>query len=49
MIQATVGGVLLGVLYVATGRNLIAPILAHGIGNSIDFNVMYLGLYPGVG
>ncbi len=49
VIQATVGGVLLGVLYVATGRNLVAPILAHGIGNSIDFIVMYLGLYPGVG
>jgi membrane protease YdiL (CAAX protease family) len=49
VIQATVGGVLLGVLYLATGRNLLAPILAHGIGNSIDFTVMYLGLYPGVG
>ena len=49
VIQATVGGVLLGILYVATGRNLLAPILAHGIGNSIDFMVMYLGRYPGVG
>ncbi len=49
VIQATVGGVLLGILYIATGRNLLAPILAHGIGNSIDFTVMYLGLYPGVG
>ena len=49
VIQATVGGVLLGVLYLVTGRNLLAPILAHGIGNSIDFTVMYLGLYPGVG
>ncbi len=49
VIQATVGGVLLGILYIATGRNLVAPILAHGIGNSIDFTVMYLGLYPGVG
>jgi uncharacterized protein len=49
VIQATVGGVLLGVLYLATGRNLVAPILAHGIGNSIDFTVMYLGRYPGVG
>ena len=43
MIQATVGGVLLGILYIATGRNLIAPIVAHGLGNSIDFTVMYLG------
>jgi membrane protease YdiL (CAAX protease family) len=49
MIQATVAGVLLGVLYLATGRNLVVPILAHGISNSIDFVVMYLGLYPGVG
>ena len=49
VIQATVGGVLLGVLYLVTGRNLLAPILAHGIGNSIDFTVMYCGLYPGVG
>ena len=49
VIQATVGGVLLGVLYLLTGRNLVAPIVAHGLGNSIDFTVMYLGLYPGVG
>lgn len=49
VIQATVGGVLLGVLYLLTGRNLVAPIVAHGLGNSVDFTVMYLGLYPGVG
>ena len=49
VIQATVGGALLGILYIATGRNLLAPILAHGLGNSIDFTMMYLGLYPGVG
>jgi len=49
VIQATVGGVLLGVLYLVTGRNLLAPILAHGVGNSIDFTVMYFGHYPGVG
>lgn len=45
VIQATVAGV----LYLATGRNLIAPIVAHGVSNSIDFTVMYAGLYPGVG
>jgi membrane protease YdiL (CAAX protease family) len=49
VIQATVGGVLLGVLYLVTGRNLLAPIVAHGLGNSLDFILMYLGLYPGVG
>lgn len=49
MVQATVAGVLLGVLYVATGRNLVVPVIAHGVSNSIDFTVMYAGLYPGVG
>jgi hypothetical protein len=49
VVQATVAGVLLGVLYIATGRNLVAPVIAHGISNSIDFIVMYAGLYPGVG
>jgi membrane protease YdiL (CAAX protease family) len=49
VIQNVVAGVLLGVLYLATGRNLVAPMVAHGIGNSIDMTVMYLGHYPGVG
>jgi len=49
VVQATVAGVLLGLLYIASGRNLVVPIVAHGIGNSIDFTVMYLGYYPGVG
>ena len=49
VIEATVGGVLLGVLFLLTGRNLVAPIVAHGLGNSMDFILMYLGLYPGVG
>jgi len=49
VIQATVAGILLGMLYIATGRNLVVPIAAHGISNSVDFTVMYLGLYPGVG
>lgn len=49
VIQNVVAGVLLGVLYLVTGRNLLAPMIAHGLGNSIDMTVMYLGLYPGVG
>jgi hypothetical protein len=49
VIQATVAGIMLGILYLATGRNLVVPIVAHGISNSIDFTVMYLGFYPGVG
>lgn len=49
VIEATLGGVAYGALYLATGRNLIAPMVAHFVSNSIDFTVMYLGLYPGVG
>lgn len=49
VVEATLGGVAYGALYLATGRNLIAPIVAHCTSNSIDFTVMYLGLYPGVG
>lgn len=49
VIEAGVGGVAYGALYLATGRNLIAPMIAHFVSNSIDFTVIYLGLYPGVG
>lgn len=49
VVQTSVAGLLLGLLYLATGRNLLVPILAHGVGNSIDFTVIYLGWYPGVG
>lgn len=46
--QAAVQGVLLGLLYLATGRNLLAPIAAHFTANTCDFVTMYLGLHPGI-
>jgi|CXWL01.1.fsa_nt_gi membrane protease YdiL (CAAX protease family) len=48
VIEAAWAGVLLGALYLATGRNLVAPIVAHGVSNNIDFVMIYLGLHPGV-
>lgn len=48
IVQAAVQGALLGVLYLATGRNLLAPIAAHFIANNCDFVMIYLGLHPGV-
>ena len=48
IVQATVQGVLLGLLYLATGRNLLAPIAAHFTANNCDFVAIYLGLHPGV-
>ncbi len=49
VIETTLAGILLGALYLATGRNLAVPITAHFVSNTIDFTVIYLGLYPGVG
>jgi membrane protease YdiL (CAAX protease family) len=39
-------GVLYGVLYLASGRNLWLPIIAHGVENSTSFILLYLGLFP---
>ena len=41
-------GLLLGLIYLRTGRNLAVPILAHGIQDSIDFVLIFLGKYPGM-
>jgi hypothetical protein len=42
-------GVLLGLLYLGTGRHLCAPIIAHGIADSIDLLLIFFGKYPGMG
>jgi membrane protease YdiL (CAAX protease family) len=39
-------GFLLGLLYLRCGRNLWIPIVAHGVADSIDLALMYLGIYP---
>jgi uncharacterized protein len=41
-------GLLLGLIYLRTGRNLSVPIVAHGVADSIDFILMFLGKYPGM-
>jgi membrane protease YdiL (CAAX protease family) len=41
-------GLLLGLIYLRTGRNLAVPIIAHGIQDSIDFVLIFLGKYPGM-
>ena len=48
-VQEGLSGFLLGVLFLATGKNLFAPIVAHGVANSIAFVLIYLGRYPGLG
>lgn len=47
-IQEGLSGFWLGVLFLATGRNLLVPIAAHGVSNTIAFVLIYLGRYPGL-
>ena len=41
-------GILLALIYLSTGRNLAVPIIAHGIADTIDFLLIFLGKYPGM-
>jgi membrane protease YdiL (CAAX protease family) len=47
-VQAAVDGFMLGLLYLATGRNLVVPIVSHGVSNSLAFVLIYFGRYPGL-
>ncbi len=37
-----------GMLYLATRRNLLVPIMSHGVSNSLAFVLMYCGHYAGL-
>jgi uncharacterized protein len=41
-------GLLLGVIYLRTGRNLSVGIVAHGVSDTVDFLLIFLGKYPGL-
>src|SRR3989440_552304 len=48
IIENIIDGAILVALYFATGRNLWAPIIAHGIQDTIDVLLIYAGHYPGM-
>jgi membrane protease YdiL (CAAX protease family) len=48
VIDEALARLLLGALYLLTGRNLSVPIIAHGIQDTIDFLLAFLGKYPGM-
>lgn len=48
-IQEGLSGLWLGILFLATKRNLAVPIMAHGVSNTLAFVLIYLGRYPGLG
>jgi uncharacterized protein len=47
IIENVIDGAILVATYFATGRNLWAPIIAHGIQDTVDVLLIYLGWYPG--
>jgi membrane protease YdiL (CAAX protease family) len=47
VIENIIDGAILIALYFFTNRNLLAPIIAHGIQDTIDVVLIYLGWYPG--
>ena len=48
MVENIWNGLLLGALYLACGRNLAVPVLAHACTDTLDFVLIYLGKYPGM-
>lgn len=48
-IQEGLSGLLLGMLFLLARRNLVLPIVAHGVSNTMAFVLIYLGRYPGLG
>jgi len=48
MIENVWNGLLLGALYLACGRNLAVPVIAHAMSDTLDFVLIYLGKYPGM-
>jgi len=48
VIEEGIGGLLFGLMYLRTGKNLCVPILAHGVGDTIDMILIFLGKMPGM-
>ncbi len=48
MIQESISGLLLGLVYLAARRSLWMSIVAHGISNQVAFLLIYFDRYPGV-
>jgi uncharacterized protein len=48
IVQEGFSGLLLALLYLACGRNLVVPIVAHGVTDTIDVVLIFTGLYPGL-
>jgi uncharacterized protein len=47
-VENMINGLLLGILFLATRCNMWAAIIAHGVTDTVDFLLLYLGKYPGM-
>lgn len=47
-VEEGIAGLALGLMYLRTGRNLCVPIIAHGVCDTIDMVLIFLGKFPGV-
>lgn len=47
-VEEAIAGLALGLMYLRTGRNLCVPIIAHGVCDTIDMVLIFLGKFPGM-
>ena len=47
-IEEGIAGAALGLMYLRTGKNLWVPIIAHGLGDTIDMILIFFGKFPGM-
>jgi hypothetical protein len=47
-IQEGLSGLWLGILFLAMKRNRMAPMVSHGVSNTLAFVLIYFGKYPGM-
>jgi membrane protease YdiL (CAAX protease family) len=48
VIENVIDGMILGSLYLAFGRSLAIPIIAHGVTDTMDFLLIFFHSYPGM-
>jgi uncharacterized protein len=48
LIEEGISGLFLGLMYLRTRKNLCVPIIAHGLGDTIDMILIFFGKFPGM-
>ncbi len=48
VIENAIDGFLLGLIYLRYDRSLAVPIVAHGVTDTLDFLLIFIGRYPGM-